>query len=217
MRCSFNFIVCRALHESRTRQLWDTTCAMLARDYPECSVTLLGGFEPVDEIPIVRVCNSDNYDSCHEKVWSALERNTGEEADWFIIADDDTWFNLPNLAEILEALPQQEAVICGRVSLTKTADHSEIPHAHGGCGIIISPAAMRAMRGVPRPWPRDGRHSDVSLAMLARTAGIRWCHIADTIGPYDSFDASDLRGVVSVHVKDRASFSQLYAPLTEGQ
>jgi hypothetical protein len=73
------------------------------------------------------------------------------------------------------------------------------------------------MRAVPRPWPRDGRHSDISLAMLARTAGIRWCHIEDMIGPHDSFNTGNLKGAVSVHVKDRASFSQLYAPLTEGQ
>jgi hypothetical protein len=215
MKCSFNFIVCRALHESRTRQLWDTTCAMLARDYPDCSVTLLGGFDPVDEIPVVRVCDSDNYDSCHDKLWSVLEGNTGEEADWFIIADDDTWFNLPNLATILATLPQEESVICGCISPARLPERQDAPHAHGGCGIIISPAALRALRSVLRPWPRHKTHSDVSLALLAGMASIRWCHIVNMHDPNTAIDGIDLRDTVSVHVKDRVSFSGLYSALTE--
>lgn len=215
MKCSFNFLVCRALHESRTRQLWDTTCAMLTRDYPECSVTLLGGFDPVDEIPVVRVCESDDYDSCHDKVWSVLQRNTGEEAEWFIIADDDTWFNLPNLEAILSVLPQQEAVICGHLG-PAPVENGVILHAHGGCGIILSALALQALRSVPMPWPRHTKFSDVSLAMLAEMAAIRWCSILnmhDHSAPIDGIDLSD---TVSVHVKDRVGFSSLYRALTDG-
>jgi hypothetical protein len=215
MKCSFNFLVCRALHQSRTRPLWETTCAMLARDYPDCTVTLLGGFDPVDEIPVVRVCDSDNYDSCHDKVWSVLERNTGDEADWFIIADDDTWFNLPNLAAILATLPQEEAVICGCVGPAIIPDQASITHAHGGCGIILSPAALRALRAVPHPWPRHKTHSDVSLALLAGMAAIRWCHIVNMHDHNTPIERIDLSDTVSVHVKDRVSFSGLYSALTE--
>ena len=213
MRCSFNFLVCRALHESRTRQLWDTTCAMLRLEHPDCSVTLLGGFDPVDEIPVVRVCDSDDYDSCHDKVWSVLQRNTGEEAEWFIIADDDTWFNLPNLASILAVLPQQEAVICGHIGPAPVGNRV-ILHAHGGCGIIVSALALRALRSVSMPWPRHTMFSDVSLAMLADMAAIRWCSIVNMHGPGAPIDKIDLRDTVSVHVKDRVSFSRLYEALT---
>ena len=217
MKCSFNFLVCRALHQSRTRPLWGTTCATLARDYPDCTVTLLGGFDPVDEIPVVRVCDSDNYDSCHDKVWSVLERNTGDEADWFIIADDDTWFNLPNLAAILAALPQEEAVICGCICPAIFPDKQAVLHAHGGCGIILSPAALRALRSVPRPWPRHKTHSDVSLALLAGMAAIRWCHIVNMHDPNTAIDEIDLGDTVSVHVKDRVSFCRLSGALTDPQ
>lgn len=213
MKCSFNFLVCRALHESRTRQLWDTTCAMLKREHPDCSVTLLGGFDPVDEIPVVRVCDSDDYDSCHDKVWSVLQRNKGNEAEWFIIADDDTWFNLPNLASILAVLPQQEAVICGHIGPAPVGN-KVILHAHGGCGIIVSALALRALRSVSMPWPRHTMFSDVSLAMLADIASIRWCSIVNMHGPGTPIDKIDLRDTVSVHVKDRVSFSRLYEALT---
>ena len=213
MRCSFSFIVCRALHESRTRQLWDTTCAMLKRDHPDCSVTLLGGFDAVDEIPVVRVCDSDDYDSCHDKVWSVLQRNTGDEAEWFIIADDDTWFNLPNLASILAVLPQKEAVICGHIGPAPVGN-KVILHAHGGCGIIVSALALRALRSVSMPWPRHTMFSDVTLAMLADIASIRWCSIVNMHDHSAPIDGIDLSVTVSVHVKDRVSFSRLYEALT---
>lgn len=203
------------MHESRTRQLWDTTCAMLARDYPKCTVTLLGGFDPVDEIPVKRVCERDDYQSCHDKTWAALNGNTGEEADWFIIADDDTWFNLPNLARMIEALPQEQAVICGAIEPTRLQDQSQILHAHGGCGILISAAALQSLLAVAQPWPRHDMHSDVSLAMLAKQASVCWCHLEDMIGPHDAFDMDALNTAVSVHVKDRISFYELYAALTE--
>jgi hypothetical protein len=186
---------------------------MLKRDHPDCSVTLLGGFDPVDEIPVVRVCDSDDYDSCHDKVWSVLQRNTGDEADWFIIADDDTWFNLPNLASILAVLPQQEAVICGHIG-PALVGNKVILHAHGGCGIIVSALALRALRSVSMPWPRHTMFSDVSLAMLADIASIRWCSIVNMRGPAAPIEGIDLSDTVSVHVKDRVSFSSLYEALT---
>ena len=213
MKCSFNFLVCRALHQSRTRPLWETTCAILKREHPDCSVTLLGGFDPVDEIPVVRVCDSDDYDSCHDKVWSVLQRNTGDEAEWFIIADDDTWFNLPNLASILAVLPQQQAVICGHIGPTPVGN-KVILRAHGGCGIIVSALALRALRSVSMPWPRHTRFSDVSLAMLADIASIRWCSIVNMHGPGAPIDKIDLSDTVSIHVKDRVSFNRLYEALT---
>jgi hypothetical protein len=56
--------------------------------------------------------------------------------------------------------------------------------------------------------------SDVTLAILANMAAIRWCSIVNMHGPGAPIDKIDLRDAVSVHVKDRVSFSSLYEALT---
>jgi glycosyltransferase involved in cell wall biosynthesis len=216
VRVSFNFMVCRAYHEKRTRPLWETTCAMLARD-PGHTVTLLGGFDAFDDVPVVRACDADGYQSCHDKVFAVFDRNTGDEADWFVLADDDTWLHPPNLLRMLRDLPQQAPTIFGLLGSVCGPDGREVMHAHGGTGIFLNAAAMRALVRSPAPRVRHTKHSDVSLALWADAHN-------DSHAPLIEFapapglqpEATPLGRVrlseaVSIHTKDRASFADLYA------
>jgi hypothetical protein len=215
MRASFNFLVCRAMHDSRTRPLWQTTCAMLARDWPTTTVSLLGGFDPFDDVPVTRVSDADDYDSCHDKLFSIFDRTSN--ADWHIVADDDTWFNIANLALLLPGLPCHTPLICGMVCPARIPDAPPLPHAHGGAGILINASAFRALSYSPAPRPRHPKHSDVSLALWVEahnsTGGpqIGWAHIVGMHGPDDPLDRIDPAEAISIHTKDRASFADLYA------
>lgn len=209
MRVSFNFIVCRAYHQRRTVPLWQTTCAMIARDYPQWSVALLGGFDAFDEVPVIRVSESDDYQSCHDKTFAALDRQQASDADWFVIADDDTWFNLANLGALLPLLPSDFPVICGNVS---QAHKLPILHAHGGSGILINSLALTALASIA-VRPRHSLHSDISLAMCAAAAPveIQWAQVDAMHGPDEPLSAIKPMESVSIHVKDRISFADLQA------
>lgn len=174
---------------------------------------MLAGFDPIDEIPITRASETDDYQSCHDKVFHVLEHNDGSEADWFIIADDDTWLHPANLYAMLSALPVNEPVLAGQVCPARMdGGRPDILHAHGGAGMILSAAALRSLRAVTRPWPRHSRFSDVSLAMLAtQTPDVRCCFIHNMHGPDVPLCDIDPREAISIHVKDRASFADLYS------
>jgi hypothetical protein len=208
-------MVCRALHEARTIPLWETTCAMIARDYRENTVSLLGGFAAFDHVPVEQVTDQDDYQSCHDKLYSIFERNNGTEADWFIIADDDTWLHLPNLAALLDGLPGDRPLIAGLVCDARVPDRPDIAHAHGGAGILINAAAFQVLKALPVARPIHPAHSDVSLAMWVRDqnaieAPVDWAFIHDMHGPDRPFESIDFHAAISVHVKDRASFAALY-------
>lgn len=216
VRVSFNFMVCRAYHKTRTRPLWETTCAMLARD-PGHTVALLGGFDAFDDVPVARVCDTDDYQSCHDKVFAAFDRNTGEEADWFVLADDDTWLHPTNLMIFLRGFPQEPPTICGLLSLVPAPDGREVMHAHGGTGIFLNAAAMRALTKSPAPRVRHTKHSDISLALWvdahndAHAPFIEWAPVSGLHPEGTPLDRINLAKAVAVHVKDRAAFADLYA------
>jgi hypothetical protein len=216
MRVSFNFMICRAFHESRTIPLWETTCSMIARDYRESSVSLLGGFAAFDHIPVEQVTDRDDYQSCHDKLYSVFDRNNGNEADWLIVADDDTWLHLPNLANLLGGLPGDRPLIAGLVCDARVPDGPDIAHAHGGAGILINAAAFQVLKASPVARPIHPAHSDVSLAMWVRdqnatgVAAIQWAFIHEMHGPEYPLEFIDFRSAISVHVKDRALFPALY-------
>lgn len=209
-------MVCRALHETRTIPLWETTCAMIARDYRQSTVSLLGGFSAFDHVPVEQATDRDDYQSCHDKLYSVFDRNNGTEAEWFIIADDDTWLHLPNLAALLNGLPLNRPLIAGLVGDARVPDGPKVAHAHGGAGILINAAAFQVLKLSPVARPIHPAHSDVSLAMWVRNHNasggvpIEWAFIHDMHGPDQPLQSINFHAAISVHVKDRASFAALY-------
>lgn len=208
MRVSFNFLVCRAYHQRRTVPLWQTTCAQITRDYPLSSFALLSGFDPCDDVPLTRVCDTDDYQSCHDKTFAVFDRCQAHDADWLVIADDDTWFNLANLHALLFCLPTDEPIILGNTS------PSPMLHAHGGSGILINSRAYAALAAI-LSRPRHTMHSDLSLALCvaACPAPIRWAHVEGMHGPDDPLSEIKPAEAISIHTKDRIPFRDLYAAL----
>jgi len=159
---NYYFMVCESLHEKRTKPLYNTVIKRI-KDCGD-NFHLLGGFEAIDELPIIKVCDFDDYYSCVEKIESVFQRDW-DDADWHMICDDDTFVHTENLNSFINKLPKDKLrIYCSYL-------HDGKIGIFGGSGILMNNDTFKLIQKYVREngWkePRDRQnHSDIALAEM---------------------------------------------------
>lgn len=217
---ALNFLVCKTLHETRTKPLYEEICKPFLDKHGERSgVYLFGGFDQFDDIPIIRVTEADDYLSCIEKVLKLLEYHSNLNHDWYFIGDDDTFINLPKFESLLNTLDGEKLAMYGYVVYTTRLEPPMILHAHGGAGTIFNKKTLKVLLEfiAAKGFDRHHRHGDVSLARTIKNYNdscekekcIEFVNIKEMHGPYEKLTRIDVKNSVCIHVKDRISFKSL--------
>ena len=114
-----------------------------------------------------------------------LMRSQWPQASWYIMIDDDTFIFRRGLARLLSGLdpqdkhyigyPRRGAHMCRDVSSSKYHAQADGPFALGGCGMILSQAAAKALADVVRDCTvisQDCYLDDVRLFLCLRDINI---------------------------------------------
>jgi len=159
---NYYFMVCESLHEERTKPLYNTVIKRIK----DCGDNFycLGGFEAIDEIPVIKVCDFDDYYSCVEKIESVFQRDW-DDADWHMICDDDTFVHTGNLNSFISRLPEDNLrIYCSYL-------HDGKVGIFGGSGILMNNKTFKLIQDHVREngWQesRDRQnHSDIALGEI---------------------------------------------------
>ena len=155
-------MVCESLHEERTKPLYNT----VIRRIKECgdNFYLLGGFDAIDEIPVTKVCDFDDYNSCVEKIESIFKEDWND-ADWHIICDDDTFIHTENLNSFISKLSKDNLTIyCSQLCEPRKA-------IFGGGGILMNDKTFKLIQKfvIENGWKENRHfqsHSDIALSYI---------------------------------------------------
>ncbi len=156
---NYYFMVCESLHEKRTKPLYNTVIKKI-KEHGD-NFYLLGGFETADELPIIKVCDLDDYSSCVEKTESIFRRDWSS-TDWHMICDDDTFVHTDNLNSFISTLSEDNLrIYCSKISEKKVG-------IYGGAGILFNNKTFKFIKKyVEKNGWRENRylqtHSDVAL------------------------------------------------------
>jgi len=159
---NYYFMVCEALHEERTKPLYNT----VIRRIKECgdNFYLLGGFDAIDEIPVIKVCDFDDYNSCVEKIESIFNQDWND-ADWHIICDDDTFIHTENLNSFINKLSKDNLrIYCSQLCHPRKA-------IFGGAGILMNDKTFKLIQKfvIENGWKENRHfqsHSDIALSHI---------------------------------------------------
>lgn len=159
---NYYFMVCEALHEERTKPLYNT----VIRRIKECgdNFYLLGGFDAIDEIPVIKVCDFDDYNSCVEKIESIFNQDWND-ADWHIICDDDTFIHTENLNSFISRLSVDNLrVYCSQL-------YKDSVGIFGGAGILMNDKTFKLIQKfvTQNGWKENRHfqsHSDIALGKI---------------------------------------------------
>lgn len=159
---NYYFMVCEALHEERTKPLYNT----VIRRIKDCgdNYYLLGGFEAIDKLPVIKVCDLDDYHSCVEKIESIFKKDWND-ADWHIICDDDTFIHTDNLNSFISRLPEDNLrIYCSQLC-------EESVGIFGGAGILMNDKTFKLIQKfvIENGWKENRyfqSHSDIALSRI---------------------------------------------------
>ena len=159
---NYYFMVCEALHGKRTKPLYNT----VIRRIKDCgdNFYLLGGFKPIDELPIIKVCDLDDYHSCVEKIESVFKEDWCD-ADWHIICDDDTFVHTDNLKSFISGLSEDTLrVYCSQL-------YKDSVGIFGGAGILMNNKTFKLIQKfiIENGWKENRQfqsHSDIALSKI---------------------------------------------------
>lgn len=144
--------------------------------------------KPVKKLPNVIVISSNTADSfgsgylsAGERHWQSvlwLKREKPEllkKLKWMVLSDDDTWFNIPKLLDVLSNYNPDYNVAVGQVFhdlFTKNRTFLQ-----GGSGMVFSRSASLAISNqLFKPWCRYNKHGDLSLWNCYKVAGTLLVH-----------------------------------------
>ena len=220
------FLVCRELHEKRTRELWEVVCKPYKERNKRVGIYLFGGFDQFDDIPIVRVSEKDDYLSCIDKTFKGLEYFKDKNHEWYFLGDDDTYVNTERLEQLVSELDVEDLALYGF-----NFCYDGLLHMHGGAGILMNKRTLGVLlKYVERNgWERHFKHSDLSLGMtikkynqsgvdkvikFRRVEGMvtPWCDVGESIKRVEEvlIDSPKKYGdIITLHTKDRIRFSLL--------
>lgn len=159
---NYYFMVCEALHEERTKPLYNTVIRRI-KDCGDNSY-LLGGFEAIDELPVIKVCDLDDYNSCVEKIESIFKKDWND-ADWHIICDDDTFIHTENLNSFINKLSKDNLrIYCSQLCKPRNA-------IFGGAGILMNDKTFKLIHKfvIENGWKENRHfqsHSDIALSKI---------------------------------------------------
>ena len=155
-------MVCKPLHEKRTKPLYNTVIKRIK----SCgdNFYLLGGFEAIDKLPIIKVCDLDDYHSCVEKIESIFKEDRND-ADWHIICDDDTFVHTDNLNSFISKLPEDNLrIYCAQL-------YENSVGIFGGAGILMNNKTFKLIQKfvIENGWKENRHfqsHSDIALSQM---------------------------------------------------
>tara|TARA_B100000902_G_C27305755_1_gene915367 strand:+ start:216 stop:920 length:705 start_codon:yes stop_codon:yes gene_type:complete len=155
-------MVCEALHEKRTKPLYNSVIKRI-KDCGD-NFYLLGGFKSIDKLPIIKVCDFDDYDSCVEKIESIFKRDW-DDADWHIICDDDTFIHTDNLKSFTSRLSKDNL----RIYCSQLYENSV--GIFGGAGILMNNKTFKLIHKyvIENGWKENRSfqsHSDIALSQI---------------------------------------------------
>jgi hypothetical protein len=175
MKIHYNFLVCKAYHETRTRPLVE----IIGKDILDTGgeYTLVGGYPSFDDLPILQLTRDDSYFSCIHKLLNCMlwhdENET--EFDWFFIGDDDTFINVKELIRYTETLLTERLEIHGRLLVNYFEDATYLTNkdetffaAYGGTGIWLNRKTFKTLIPTIRKYIRyvtDNSFSDITLGL----------------------------------------------------
>lgn len=222
---SFNFLVCKAYHESRTLPLVDYLDRNMTKHFPSSKYWLLGA-ENTDLV--TKVTETDDYISAIDKTLGVFQLHDGEEYDWYFIGDDDTFINFQNMRRLVGMLDHNEKCVYGYACPADADDMGLIVHAHGGSGILMSSSAFLAIKSFMDEantmgiFRRHSKHGDVTIAMniAVRNAmlphdPIKTVNVQNMVSPHVPIDHVNVKNAVCIHTKDRVSFGELERRMNE--
>jgi Galactosyltransferase. len=163
----YNFQVCEAYHNTRTRALYNTICSQIAKRNEECY--LISGFNEIDEIPLLQLTENDDYHSAIDKTLQCFlyheEKMT--EFDFLFYGDDDTFINFRNMDSFVKTLSRDELAIYGNLQrMFRFNEPKEDIHHTGGAGILMNKKTFNVVaEAIRKYYIRDRVFSDVSLAL----------------------------------------------------
>lgn len=107
-----------------------------------CNVLAFMSSEEDPDFPTVGLGTGEGRDQLYRKTIQAFQyvlKNHGEEADWFLKADDDTFVIVDNLRWLLSNYTPEEPIYFGK----RFKPYSKQGYMSGGAGYVLSKEALR--------------------------------------------------------------------------
>lgn len=204
-------IVCERYHALRTVPLFNTTYKE-GLSYGH-DITFVGGFEnKIDNIPILKLADYDNYQSAIEKTLNAIIYHSEQnlEFDFYMICDDDTFINFQQLNELIKTLDQDKLALYGHTTtikgdgVTQRYGDGEI-HITGGPGVIMNRKTFNVLaEAIKKYHVKHYINGDVSVALnvfkynetVPKCDQIEFCHLEEF----------HIHGIPLTSIKDVATF-----------
>jgi hypothetical protein len=205
-------MVCRDLHEQRTRGLYKYIKKNIDKN---SNFYLISGFDQFDDIPIVKLSDTDDYLSCIDKTLKIFDYHKDSDFDWYFIGDDDTFVNIPNLLNYISELDNDSLEVFG--NKVKIAGKNEF-HLYGGSGILMNAKTFKVLGKfiIDNEFKiRDTKHSDISLVYNINKFNNLYVNKINTITiPYmyrlvDVVSQTvDYKKLITLHLKDISTYIQ---------
>ena len=214
----FNFLVCKNYHTTRTKPLVQYLKSTLEKFFKGSKYFLIGGFDSVDDIEVIKLTDNDDYLSGIEKTLKIFDLHKDTNYDWYFIGDDDTFINFANLKVLLEKLSPEKLALYGCIDWAPT-QRGTVLHAHGGAGILFNNKTFNTLKQTVFNTNfsiRHSQHGDVSLTLNAlhyndnNEDKIDFIKIQEMFSPHTDINSINIQKAVTVHTKDRVSFNELY-------
>lgn len=167
MNIIYNFQVCEKYHNTRTKALYNTICKEIQNRNEK--FYLISGFNQFDDIPVLKLSETDDYHSAIEKTLQCFlyHKNNNTDFDFIFFGDDDTFINLNNLENFTRTIDKNKLAIYGSVHYMwfRQDDNKNKLFCTGGPGFIMNKKTFDVVtNSIEKYKIRDMYHSDVSLA-----------------------------------------------------
>ncbi|KAL3311795.1 Core 1 synthase, glycoprotein-N-acetylgalactosamine 3-beta-galactosyltransferase, 1, partial [Cichlidogyrus casuarinus] len=169
------FILTQPKNSLKARMI-NTTWAPLCDEY-----VFVTGNETIPELPCLKVPVIESRKTLMAKtafMIRHLHKEYGHKYDFFLKADDDTYFLMDNLREFMQELNPEKKLIAGRRFKT----YVEQGYLSGGAGYLLSQAGLHAIAEIleneEKPCHKNTVAEDVGLGLCAERAGVE---IVDSI------------------------------------
>ncbi len=220
----YNFKVCQKYHEARTIPLYETMKVVTAKTGEQ--FTLVGGFDQIDGVPILRLSDTDNYLSAITKTINCFLYHLAQNTQFniFFLGDDDAYINFEEYLRFADTIDLNDLAVYGNVigkglinkkhfMVCASIFGEGFVEIAGGSGIMMNRRTFLAIaRHMKEYGIRHCEHGDITIAMNIfdynnkHGEKIEFRHVPQCIPEYGQFKED----CVTWHgKKDQAKFLRL--------
>lgn len=216
MITQFSFMVCNAYHERRTIPMYNYFSRRL--ESREDTMTIFGCNTTSSDIPIIGVCEGDDYLSAIDKTLEGIIYHYTKKTpfDFYFIGDDDTFVNFKNYDIFIETIKEETRP---RLYGSTGPARDNIRHITGGPGILINRKAFDIIAPfIQEHKIKDILYSDVSLAINIQECNkhlseqIELIEVPGFLTPHKPL--VDVNDIITYHLRDKYTFEELYNNIT---